>query len=116
MVAIESLTGIADELKAAKGALLSALSGPVAVANPAAAAPSSPAAAAGPSQAATASNGSSGGLARDVDAYYARTVDAVQDLKEAIFKGATKQLLQVGASLSSSVNQAPCNSSSTHHW
>lgn len=41
---------------------------------------------------------SSGGtsLGKEVDLYFSRTVDAVQDLKEAIFRGATKQLLQVG--------------------
>lgn len=63
VVAIESLTAIADTLKAAKAALLVQLGGK--------------------------------GLSKDVEGYFSRTVDAAQDLRDAIYKGGAKQLLSV---------------------
>lgn len=62
MVAIESLTAIADALKAAKSGLLAVLGA---------------------------------GMAKDVDNYFARTVDTAQDLRDAIYRGGAKQLLSV---------------------
>jgi hypothetical protein len=119
MVAIESLMTIANELKAAKGALLAALGPPTAASGTAGGssgggggdgAGNSPAtsrggggrgAAASPlspqrqQDKGEAAGGGDCDLAKEVEGYFSRTVDAVQDLKEAIFRGATKQLLQV---------------------
>jgi hypothetical protein len=101
LVAVESLSGIAEELKAAKAALIGVLTegGAQPVATSAAAAPEGAkpqaarvAAAQGQQQAAP----HPGGLGREVELYFARTVDAVADLRGAIFRGATRQLLQVG--------------------
>ncbi|KAI8472247.1 MAG: hypothetical protein J3K34DRAFT_519870 [Monoraphidium minutum] len=74
VVAVESLTAIADELKAARSALL--------------------AAAGGGGGGGGAAGGGGGALPREVEQYLGRTVDAVADLKEAIFRGATTQLMQ----------------------
>lgn len=35
-------------------------------------------------------------MTKEVEGYFARTVDATQDLKEAIYRGGTRQVLQVG--------------------
>lgn len=37
------------------------------------------------------------GIAKDVEAYFARTVDATLDLKDTIYLGAAKQMLPVRA-------------------
>lgn len=63
VVAIESLTAIADAMKAARPGLLAQLGA---------------------------------GMAKEVDSYFARTVDTAQDLRDAIYRGGAKQLLMVG--------------------
>jgi hypothetical protein len=65
VVAIESLMGIAAELRSVKALMMSIL------------------------------NGTGAGMGKDVDAYFSRTVDASQDLKDAIYRGAAKGWLQV---------------------
>ena len=70
-MAIESLMGIATELRSVKQLLVSTLSG---------AAP---------------------GMGKDVEAYFSRTVDASQDLKDAIYRGAAKGWLQVRQAVNS---------------
>lgn len=63
MLAIESLTAIADSLKAAKPALLAQLG--------------------------------AAGMAKEVEGYFSRTVDAALDLRDAIYRGGARQLLSV---------------------
>jgi hypothetical protein len=63
VLAIESLTAIADTLKAAKAALLAQLG--------------------------------SAGISKEVEGYFARTIDAALDLRDAIYRGGAKQLLAV---------------------
>eukprot|EP00879_Flechtneria_rotunda_P021620 GHRR01022787.1.p1 GENE.GHRR01022787.1~~GHRR01022787.1.p1 ORF type:complete len:702 (+),score=314.72 GHRR01022787.1:254-2107(+) len=65
VVAIESLTAIADALKEAKSALLAQLG--------------------------------NASIGKEVEGYFARTVDAAQDLRDAIYRGGAKQLLTVSA-------------------
>jgi ABC-type transporter Mla subunit MlaD len=67
VVAIESLTTLADALRAAKPALLEHLR----------------------------KTEKAVGIIKEVDGYFSRTVDAAQDLAVAIYRGGAKQLLGV---------------------
>lgn len=77
VVAVESLSAVAAELRGAKAALVAALSQHGAGASSSGA-------------------GAHSAAQREVDTYFNRTVEAVEDLRECVFKGAARLLLQVG--------------------
>lgn len=70
MVAINSLTLLADALKGGKPALLQLLKG-------------------------AGGSGSASSVSKEVEGYFSRTVDAAVDLRDAIYLGAAKRLLPV---------------------
>lgn len=95
MVAVESLSAIADELKAGKAPLVALLSNSAAAGGGGGAAAEQQAGGGSGGVGIGGGVGSGGSLGKEAEQYFGRTVDAAADLKEVVFGSATRQLLKV---------------------